>query len=156
MNTIKSVMAIGAFLSGCVTTSVEDSIAGPVEVSFDQYELVTGAGPGQTVVAGFFLGGAVADVAAGTTAGGAPAATRARRRHSAAPSRARSRRPTPAAPERSRARRDLPLVAAKACGRTAAGGRDAPRRRIHSDRAKRNAEKRREGASQWQPRTSTG
>lgn len=58
------ILVFGVFLSGCMTarTQVKDT---PVdsEITFEQYEVVTGAAKRQTVLTGFLLGGAKAELA---------------------------------------------------------------------------------------------
>ena len=51
-----SILIIGVFLSGCTTRAAP-------EFTFDQYEVVTDSAKRQTVLTGFLLGGAMADLA---------------------------------------------------------------------------------------------
>ena len=61
------ILVFGVFLSSCSGRSNEEvpSIMMPTgtEFTFDQYEVVTGTAKHQTVLTGFFLGGAIADLA---------------------------------------------------------------------------------------------
>ncbi len=56
-----SILALGVFLSGCLTarTNPQDAAG----FTFEQYEVVTGSAKRQTVLTGFLLGGAVAELA---------------------------------------------------------------------------------------------
>ena len=56
-----SILALGVFLSGCLTARTNPQDAGGF--TFEQYEVVTGSAERQTVLTGFLLGGAVAELA---------------------------------------------------------------------------------------------
>ncbi len=58
-------LVFGVFLSGCVTPAVAAAELNLEKhgFAFDQYEIVTGAAKRQTVLTGFLLGGAIADLA---------------------------------------------------------------------------------------------
>ena len=54
------ILVVGTFLAGCATPAATRSVAG---FTFDQYEVVTGTAQRQTVLTGFLLGGAIAELA---------------------------------------------------------------------------------------------
>ena len=56
-----SMLVLGLWLSGCVAARAK--VMEPPAVTFDQHEVVTGSAKRQTVLTGFLLGGAVADLA---------------------------------------------------------------------------------------------
>ncbi len=58
-------MVLGVFLSGCMTHTCDALRAdqATAEFTFDEYEVVTGVAERQTVLTGFLLGGAVAELA---------------------------------------------------------------------------------------------
>ena len=65
MRNLLSILVVGVFLSGCMTHTGNalgaDEAAAPF--TFEQYEVVTGSAKRQTVLTGFLLGGAIADLA---------------------------------------------------------------------------------------------
>ena len=59
-----SILVFGVFLSGCMAASTE--VVDPpaaAQFTFEQYEVVTGSAKRQTVLTGFLLGGAIAELA---------------------------------------------------------------------------------------------
>ena len=61
-----SILTFGLFLSGCsglLGEEVEPVMPAAAAFTFDQYEVVIGSGDRQTVLTGFLLGGAMADLA---------------------------------------------------------------------------------------------
>lgn len=61
-----SILILGVLLSGYLSLfgeEVEQTPPAPVEYTFDQYEIVTGVAKRQTVLTGFLLDGAIAEVA---------------------------------------------------------------------------------------------
>ena len=61
-----TILIFGIFLSGCLglpSTMVDPPMPAPTGFSFEQHELITGAGKHQTVLTGFLLDGPVAEVA---------------------------------------------------------------------------------------------
>ena len=60
-----SILVFGVFLLGCSTLpgeAVDSMTPGPLEFTFEQYEVVTGAAKHQTVLTGFLLGDTVAEL----------------------------------------------------------------------------------------------
>ena len=55
------ILVLGAFLSECMTYAGDDQTA--AEFTFNQYDVVVGSAKRQTVLAGFLLGGAMAELA---------------------------------------------------------------------------------------------
>ena len=60
-----SILVVGAFLSGGMTITADATGAdkAAAQITFEQYEVVIGPAPRQTVLTGFLLGGAIADLA---------------------------------------------------------------------------------------------
>ena len=65
-----SILVFGVFLSGCMTTAAKKpgkdtkvSSTSPAEFTFEQSEVVIGSAKRQSVVTGFLLGGAIAELA---------------------------------------------------------------------------------------------
>ena len=58
-----SILFLGVFLSGCMTASTKTIDAPAAEIAFEHYEVITGTAKHQTVLTGFFLGGAMAELA---------------------------------------------------------------------------------------------
>ena len=59
-----SILVFGVLLSGCMRPAAAQSTSGKAaEFTFEQYEVVTDSAKRQTVLTGFLLGGAVADLA---------------------------------------------------------------------------------------------
>ena len=61
-----SILVLGVFLSGCMSKPPLAAISGTpaaAEFTFEQYEVVTGSAKRQTVLTGFLLGGAIAELA---------------------------------------------------------------------------------------------
>ena len=61
-----SILVLGVFLSGCMSKPSIAAISGTPaapEFTFEQYEVVTGSAKRQTVLTGFLLGGAIAELA---------------------------------------------------------------------------------------------
>ena len=61
-----SILVFAVFLSGCsglLGEEVEPMLPAAAAFTFEQYEVVTGSAKRQTVLTGFLLGGAIADLA---------------------------------------------------------------------------------------------
>ena len=56
------ILVFGVFLSGCMTALTKAMDLPPAEFTFEQYEVVTGSAKRQTVLPGFLLGGAMAEL----------------------------------------------------------------------------------------------
>ena len=58
-----SVLFLGVFLSACLTPVASQPTFEPARFTFEQYEIVLGSAARQTVLTGFLLGGAIAELA---------------------------------------------------------------------------------------------
>ena len=60
---LSSVLFLGVFLSGCMTPVASQPTFEQARFTFDKYEVVIGSAKRQTVLTGFLLGGAIAELA---------------------------------------------------------------------------------------------